>query len=703
MSHRGAFAAVVTLMATIAVAAGSSADGVASTAAPRAAAQAAVELTLVDQTPWVHAGDEFSVNVRVDGAPAGAGLELVVHERLQSRSGFQRTLDGEVGGTQATMGPRPLAELGPVGQPLAAGFVVGGDAGEGLGGTGVYPVDVQVVDAQGVVLDSLLTHLVYLPTTEQTEASGYVPLAVAVVVDVSAPPALQPDGTIVVTDRALERARERVALLTDAATVPLTVAPLPETLDGFADRDRQGAEVVDALAQAAARRPVLARPYTDIDLGELEQAGLIGEANAQAEAGADVVRQRFGQEPVPGIWLSGPTLGADATELAVDLGIGQALVPPSAIEEQSGISGPVPDAPVTLGDGGALAMVSDDELLTHLTGDDGVLGGQRFLAELAIMWLERPATQRAVAVHIPGDVALDRAAAARGLNGLTGGQAAHPLTLDDLFASVAPLADDTDDGSTTVAVASHEASGDLSAIAGSVERARDEVSGVARTVGNEAAGASLARSLLLATGSTTPGDQRRAYVDRVTTELGTLSEAIELPDEFRITLTSRTSTIPVNITNRSDQPLKVRVELSSSQLEFPDGDVISTELQPGGTRLEVPVRILTSGAFPLDITVTSPDGSIELDRTTFDVRSTAVTGVGLLLSIGAGLFLAVWWARHWRRTRRSRHLMPAGSAPAPTAADRGAGDAGLAPADTGNPDDAGYHPAHMAAPRSRSS
>jgi len=61
MSRRGAFAAAVTLTATIAVATGSSADGVASAAAPRAAAQTAVELTLVDQTPWVHAGDEFSV------------------------------------------------------------------------------------------------------------------------------------------------------------------------------------------------------------------------------------------------------------------------------------------------------------------------------------------------------------------------------------------------------------------------------------------------------------------------------------------------------------------------------------------------------------------------------------------------------------------------------------------------------------------
>ncbi|MGH9112416.1 MAG: DUF6049 family protein, partial [Acidimicrobiales bacterium] len=181
---------------------------------------------------------------------------------------------------------------------------------------------------------------------------------------------------------------------------------------------------------------------------------------------------------------------------------------------------------------------------------------------------------------------------------------------------------------------------------------------------------------------------------------------VELPDEFRITLTSRTSTIPVNIDNRSDQPLTVRVELSSSQLEFPDGDVITRELQPGITRLDVPVRILTSGAFPLDITVTSPDGSIELDRTTFDVRSTAVTGVGLLLSIGAGLFLAVWWARHWRRARRSRHLMPAGSAPPPTDVDSDGGPpragGGQAGGGGGQAEDADYHPAHMAAPRSRS-
>jgi hypothetical protein len=54
------------------------------------------------------------------------------------------------------------------------------------------------------------------------------------------------------------------------------------------------------------------------------------------------------------------------------------------------------------------------------------------------------------------------------------------------------------------------------------------------------------------------------------------------------------------------------------------------------------------------VTVSSPDDTLVLDRSTFDIRSTAISGVGLLLSVGAGLFLAIWWGRHWRRTSRAR-------------------------------------------------
>lgn len=674
----------------VALAVGPTAGGRPAAAAAR---QAAPSIELVDQTTWVHAGDQFQVSVRVAGAPPGAALELVVHDRLESRTAFRDTLDGDLGATELALPAQPLATAGSGSAPVTMGFVVGGD-GHRLEGRGVYPVEVRLIAADGSVVGTpLVTYLMYL---FEPDGPSYEPLDVAVIVDVSGPPVLQPDGTVRPGSTTIQRARERAEMLAAAPDVPLTPAPQPETLEGLLDSGGPGAAAVKALVTATGDRQVLARPYTDIDLEALNESGLQAEADEQTRAGADVVRNIFRHDPLTGVWLSGTTLGDDAADAAVDLGTDRAVVPPSAVEENSRHeAGAVPDAPVTLDDVGLRAMVTDPELAAHLTGDDGPIDAQRFLAELTIMWFERPAIPRAVAVHIPGDAAVDPATVARALNGLSDGQAVQAVPLDQLF----DLPPDPG-GPTSVSLVSHEVTDDLSSIAGPLRRARRGVNGVAGTV-DSADGSSLTRSLLLATGSATPDDQRPAYVQRVTVALGTLSGAVDLPDQFRITLTSRTSTIPVNITNNSNQPLKVLIEFESGQLEFLDGSVITRELPPGATRLDVRVRALTSGAFPMGITVMSPDRTIELDRTTFDIRSTAVTGVGFVLSIGAGLFLAVWWARHWRSSRRSRHAVLAGSTQtSPVVAGRSAADDGV---ERQGDDAEGYRPAHLADGRTRRS
>jgi hypothetical protein len=46
-----------------------------------------------------------------------------------------------------------------------------------------------------------------------------------------------------------------------------------------------------------------------------------------------------------------------------------------------------------------------------------------------------------------------------------------------------------------------------------------------------------------------------------------------------------------------------------------------------------------------------------IGNTKFTVRSTATSGVGLLLSAGAALFLVLWWARHILRGRRTARLL----------------------------------------------
>src|SRR3546814_19258589 len=65
--------------------------------------------------------------------------------------------------------------------------------------------------------------------------------------------------------------------------------------------------------------------------------------------------------------------------------------------------------------------------------------------------------------------------------------------------------------------------------------------------------------------------------------------------------------------------------------------------------------------------MTSPDGGITLASATHTVQSTAVSGAGLVLSIGALLFLVVWWARHCHKTRRSRKLVDVAELDAPPA------------------------------------
>ncbi len=632
-----------------------------------AAAQAGASIELVGPPVWVHEGEPFEAQVRVTGAPAGAAVDMVVHDAVETRRRFQETLDGELTEVRFELPEQPAAN-----STVTVGFTPDED-GRRLPGRGVYPVEVRL-RAGGETLDSVVTYLSFL----NAATPEFVPLDVAVLVDVGAAPAMQPDGANVLPDDAMTRVAQRMQVLDQADGVPLTLAPLPETVEALADGGggQPAADALEQLRRSAQVHPVFARPFVDVDLVALDRAGLLLEANAQADGGANVVRTRLGVEPTGGMWMSGGNFGARAARVISDLGIRRVVVPPAALEggssEASGGEASaeddsevavVPLTPVALGEGGPAAMVTDPLLAGHLvdSADDGMVTAHRFVAELASIWMEAPANPRGIVVHLPPDVDVEPEAVAAALEALADGQAARAVPVDAIFTEVPPL----EDGPASVTLAPQEPTDDLSTIAPALREARGRVAGVGALLGDPRVTTDLEQSLLVSTGRDTPSESREAYVGRAHAELGLVADAVDLPDEFRITLTSRSSKIPVQVTNTSDQALLVRLTLDSDQLEFPDGEVISdVALEPGSTtRVEVPVRSRTSGAFSLDITVTSPDGSIVLDRSRFDVRSTAISGVGLVLSVGACLFLAVWWARHWRSVRRSRHLMPAGSVP----------------------------------------
>jgi hypothetical protein len=121
-------------------------------------------------------------------------------------------------------------------------------------------------------------------------------------------------------------------------------------------------------------------------------------------------------------------------------------------------------------------------------------------------------------------------------------------------------------------------------------------------------------------------------------------------------LTARRAEIPLTFTNGTVQPVRVRVALSapSGKALFPDGAEQVVTLKPGNQTQRFLVEARATGTFAMTVTLSSEDGQLRIGAPTeITVRSTVFSGWGAMLTVGAAVFLAGWWANHIWRSRRA--------------------------------------------------
>jgi hypothetical protein len=163
-------------------------------------------------------------------------------------------------------------------------------------------------------------------------------------------------------------------------------------------------------------------------------------------------------------------------------------------------------------------------------------------------------------------------------------------------------------------------------------------------------------------------DRAHAALAKVMAQIQAYTASVTA-EQKRITLTSRRADVPLTFQNNLKRAVKVRVHLDSTKLTFPNGSDPEVTLRPGSNTIRFTVEARASGTFPMTITVTSPDGRLTFGQPVqVSVRSAVFGGWAVGLTIVALLFLAGWWANHFRRTRRSRKdaRTPAGPTPAPS-------------------------------------
>ncbi len=625
-------------------------------------------LTLVDQTTWVRADQRFSVRVRIDSRRPDRNLQLAltVFGRVPFRSHFAQTIDGRLLGSVLAHETVPVAE--PSSEPSAE--PAAGDLAETLRSPdgsltativpplrqpGVYPVRIELRDSREEdPLARLTTHLIHLPDDEYP-----APLHVAPLIRIDASPAIGTNGD---TSVPLARTRELTAIAEALQARPglaATVVPTADTLDSLAVGPSGGPEqaALEAVRRAVSDRDLLASTYAPADLAALLDAGLEREAEIQLERARGTIERLLDRKATPDVWVSDAALDTTAVEWLRDRGYHRFILGEDSVEPV-GLSTTL-TAPFELAlpdDDHPLAAAIDDGLAAHFdASEQPVIAAHRLLADLAVLYFDHPGREgRGVAVTPPRDWRPDEAFLEALFDGLAGSPILATTTIGDLLDTVPPATS----GGETLVRRMQERSGGRGLPAGSIASARSRLDSFATLLeADNVRHLEFERLLLVAEDTSLRATRRDAYLQGFHQAIDAELALVEVPERQAIRLTAREGAIPIPILSRTGYPLRVLVRVEGDTVDFPLGGDRLVSLTNETTTERIPVRARSSGAFPLRVTVLSPDGDLAIGASRLTVTSTAASWVGLALSAGAALFLAVWWARHIHG-RRSGKLIP---------------------------------------------
>jgi hypothetical protein len=636
-----------------------------------AAAQSAPALDVLAQTSYVAAEGSFLLALGVVDAPAGSHIETVLYrDKIADRSAFNKTLFGVGLGENKVTLPKVDVDdqrvTGPRRHQANIGISLVHQQPDGEGRIslerglteGVHPIDIRLVGADGRQLDRIITYLVRLPE----DMAHIQPLKAAMVFDVHAPPSVDPFGRTGLPDADLDRTGALTQALGTHPDSRVTLVPTPETIEALAREPGRPQALLERLQATLPHSQVIDQPYVNVPVSSWIEAGMQSELNQQRERGNAVVTDHL-KRPDRTTWIGPSDLTSEAAAELWEGGVTRFVLPeasfspPPGDDGASGTARPFElatrvDAPVQ-----AVAL---DGSLTHALLDDQIddpeLQSLQLVAQLSVIQGEREDEARGVVFGSIDSTPFSSRVVSDTLDLLRDNPLVRTASVGEVFDDVAPARTGSD-GPVVKRTLTPTPSPDLGDYPDRLREVRAHIASYQQVTRQSPREAASWQQRLLVSGAQelTPAE-RNAYLDVIQATIGDRVAKIKSPARQTVTLTSREGSIPFTLLNGLTRPVSVLLELDGGpRVEFPGGETRKPfQVPPGVTQVKLRVSTRTPGVVPVTVRVMSPDQGLLIATSKVTVRSTAVSGIGYVLTIGAAGFLVAWWFRHWRRTRRER-------------------------------------------------
>jgi len=675
---------------------------------PGQAQELGVSMELARQPLYHRPGDRLdiaiSVRNRTERPLRGGRLVLSVEDRVSSRSALHESFEGPTSVLPSAFPVDFDRRIPPLGRGTirirerVSDFVLLDQATEG----GVYPLTITLLNTDSEVLDSLGTPLIYYPSSPQP------PLKIVVVAPLNTLPARDFDGIFRSDElesatagsgwlaglvEAMDRRAGSNGLHLGVAPTPRLVEELDDMTNGFrragdvgpeaagpASRAaRDAAALLEGLERLLQRRGVqrILVPYSAPDLPFLADQTFDDQAlDKQIQTGLKVLEAGLGLG-FDSEWLLPPEGRLDhrsMEELSLCGTASRTFMSRDSLVElgdpahagcpQSFTSFTCPVRIKTAGAEPILGFATDAGLGDRL--EDLTVAGnervdlQRFFAETAMIREESPGIQgRVVQTTLPSAWTPSPRLAESLFRGLSTapwlatvspeeGISAAPSRARRLVGVAARLQPQPTEpdfaalGSAATAIARYDS---IQPPAGRVEDLRRDLLVAQSRMWWTDAGL-LERGLAYAQGASQDVDEEFAKI------------AVQLAEE--VTLSSRRAPIPISLTNGTGYPVTVAVVLSSDKLRG-GREVVRRTFGP---EPNLPLKIFAtpeaSGSFPLEVHLATPDGYIFFTDRDTTIRSTEFNRIALGITIGALLFLILFYTLRLLRRRGENEKGPAG-------------------------------------------
>lgn len=515
---------------------------------------------------------------------------------------------------------------------------------------GAIPVRIDLTDEDQAILDTLVTFVI----AEDTTLSARIDLGF--VADAQSPLARRADSIELDPADAVDRVADAV----NNAPAPVLISFAPETLTALADPTTDGGQrALDRIRRLLDGHLIPLSPWVSIDEEAWRLTGDPERLIRLFAKGREVTEKLLGRAPMPIARIDADTT-ADTVAFLRSVGLTGGVVEPSQIDDVALTQ--ADRRPIEVLDANGITvpvLVVDRAFEASLIGEDPELIAQHRFTEL-LFEAKTVGTDRGILLDLS---TVDRVPLVLLIDLFETTDRLGLTSVDDLLARPSAR-DDTGSVLRVELVPTPPSSTELAASDLRLRMAEAVLDSYAFMLAPaEGLLAPLRNILTAAMSDELDTDSRRIFADVIFDVVADVTAQVELIDSGRITLASQTAALPVAIHNGANLAMNVTVKATSEKLRFPDGEELRITLEPGLNELTIPIETVTSGDARIFITVTSPDGHLDLTDGSVNVRSTAISGLGLMVSLVSLAVLLTWWLRTIIRVRRSRRAATVSSTP----------------------------------------